>query len=158
MYHSLCSQRTVWQLFDIKGVATHDLKRGTHAAREYSNLMGERTSMVKGCVAAGCSNTYREGVSLLLFPKDHARWLQWIKQVQQTRAVILCSDYFIDDCCEPDYAIASSLGLDKLRRRLTADAVPTIFNTNPDGSQSKKVRRGAYEKRERVRVCFITIM
>ena len=145
--------------------------------------------MVKRCVAAGCSNTYREGVSLFLFPKDHAIRLQWIKQVQRTRAEwkgpsehsVLCSDHFNDDCFEPDSAIASSLGLDKPRRRLKADALPTIFkrvaapglgtatatgkrlasegpgSTDPDGSQSKKVRREAYEKRERARVCFITI-
>ena len=150
--------------------------------------------MVKRCVAAGCSNTYKEGVSLFHFPKDHGRRLQWIKQVQRTRAEwkgpsehsVLCSDHFNDDCFEPDSAIASSLGLDKPRRRLKADAVPTIFKraaapglgtaatatgkrlacegpgssseaTEPDGSQSKKVRKGAYEKRERARVCLIIL-
>ena len=70
---------------------------------------------------------------------------------------VLCSDHFN----EPDTAIASSLGLDKPRRRLKADAVPTVFkrsaapvltatgkrlayegpgssSTDPEGSQSKK--------------------
>ena len=117
---------------------------------------------------------------VFLFPKDHARWLQWTKQVQQTRAEwkgpsehsALCSDHFTDDCFEPDTAIASSLGLDKPRRSLKADAVPTVFkraapskasdgrasgkrvtcegpgssSTDLDGSHSRKVRRGAYEK------------
>ena len=144
----------------------------------------EQRSMVKRCVAAGCSNTYSDGVSLFHFPKDHARRQQWIKQVQWTRSQwkgpsehsVLCSDHFNEDCFEPDTAIASSLGLDKPRRRLKADAVPTVFkrvaapvlaatgkrlacegpgssSTDPEGSQSKKVRRGAYEKRERARVC-----
>ena len=145
--------------------------------------------MVKWCVAAGCSNTYSDGVSLFLFPKDHARRLQWIKQVKRTRAEwkgpsehsVICSVHFTDDCFEPDTAIASSLRLDKPRRRLKADAVPTVFkraasvlsnrqatgkrfackgpgffSTDQDGSQSRKVRRGAYEKRERARVCLIT--
>lgn len=142
--------------------------------------------MVKRCVAAGCSNTYRDGVSLFLFPKDHARRLQWIKQVQRTRAEwkgpsehsVLCSDHFDEHSFEPDTAIASSLGIDKLRRRLKADAVPTVFKRTkashvdratsaskrlacegpggsyPEGSQSRKMRRGAYEKRERARVCL----
>ena len=91
--------------------------------------------MVKRCVAAGCSNTYSDGVSLFHFPKDHARRQQWIKQVQRTRSrwkgpsehSVLCSDHFNEDCFEPDTAIASSLGLDKPRRRLKADAVPTVF-------------------------------
>ena len=59
-----------------------------------------------------------------------------------------------EDCFEP----ASSLGLDKPRRRLKADAVPTVFKKTvapvlaatgkwlacegPEGSQSKKVWRG----------------
>ena len=140
--------------------------------------------MVKRCVAAGCSNTYSNGVSLFHFPKDHARRQQWIKQAQRTRSQwkgprehsVLCSDHFNEDCFEPDTAIASNLGLDKPRRRLKADAVPTVFkraaapvltatgkrlasegpgssSTDPEGRQSKKVRRGAYEKRERARVC-----
>ena len=150
--------------------------------------------MVKRCVAAGCSNTYSDGVSLFLFLKDHARRLQWTKQVQRTRAEwkgpsehsVLCSDHFDEDSFEPDTAIASSLGIDKLRRRLKADAVPTVFKrtkashgldratnaskrlacegpggssfTYPDGSQSRKVRRGAYEKRERARVRLNTFL
>ena len=151
--------------------------------------------MVKRCVAAGCSNMYSDGVSLFLFLKDHARRQQWIKQVQRTRAEwkrpsehsVLCSDHFTDDCFEPDTAIASSLGLNKPRRRLKADAVPTVFkraapvlrskgsdrgvtgkrlacegpgssSTDPDGSQPRKVRRGAYKKRERARVCLIAII
>ena len=108
---------------------------------------------------------------VFLFPKDHTGWLQWIK----------CSDHFNDNCFEPDSATASSLGLNKPQRRLKADTLPTIFkravaprlvtatlplvsdegpgssSTDPYSSQSKKVRKGAYENRERARVCFITI-
>ena len=81
----------------------------------------EQRSMVKRCVAAGCSNTYSDGDNLFHFPKDHARWQQWIKQVQRTRPQwkgpsehsVLCSDHFNEDCFKPDTAIASSLGLDK---------------------------------------------
>ena len=146
--------------------------------------------MVKRCVAAGCSNTYSDGVSLFLFPKDQVRRTQWTKQVQRTRAEwkgpsehsVLCSNHFTNDCFEPDTAIASSLGIEKPRRRLKVDAVPTIFirraasrlgddgseqpsggkriasegpacSSTEDGSETRKVRRrGAYEKRERARV------
>ena len=38
--------------------------------------------MVKRCVAAGCSNTNADGVSLFKFPKDEKLCAQWIKQVK----------------------------------------------------------------------------
>ena len=136
--------------------------------------------MVKRCIAAGCSNTYSDGVSLFNFPKDQGRRQQWIRQVQRTRAEwkgpsehsVLCSDHFTEDCFEPDTAIAASLGLSKPRRRLKVDAVPTIFHRpvprasatggkrvageGPSCSEPRKIRRGAYEKRERARVRLIT--
>ena len=42
--------------------------------------------MVNRCVAAGCSNTPGEGISLYKFPSDPALLEKWVKQVQQTRA------------------------------------------------------------------------
>ena len=90
--------------------------------------------MVKRCVAAGCSNTYSDNVSLYKFPKDPVLRQQWVKQVQRTRAQwsgpsehsVLCSKHFTDSCFQPDSAIAASMGLQK-RRMLKADAVPTLF-------------------------------
>ena len=90
--------------------------------------------MVKRCVAAGCSNTYSDNVSLFKFPKDQILRQQWVKQVQRTRAKwsgpsehsVLCSEHFTDSCFQPDSTIAATLGLQK-RRMLKPDAIPTLF-------------------------------
>ena len=90
--------------------------------------------MVKRCVAAGCSNTYSENVSLFKFPKDPVLQRKWVKQVQRTRAQwsgpsehsVLCSDHFDVSCFEPDSGLASQMGIQK-QIRLKADAIPTVF-------------------------------
>ena len=90
--------------------------------------------MVKRCIAAGCCNTNGDGISLHKFPSDGLIRKQWTKQVQKIRPKwsgpsdfsVLCSDHFMEDCFEPDSALASKMGLEK-RKRLKPDAVPTIF-------------------------------
>ena len=89
--------------------------------------------MVKRCVAAGCSNTHSQNVSLFQFPRDPVLRRQWVKQVQRTRAKwsasdhsVLCSEHFASDSFEPDFGLALGSGLSK-RRRLKCDAVPTLF-------------------------------
>lgn len=84
-------------------------------------------------VAAGCSNTHSETVSMHKFPKDpEVRW-QWEKQVSRTRerwsameTSFLSSDHFEADCFEVDSIIASQMGMKK-RKRLKPGAIPTIF-------------------------------
>ena len=96
--------------------------------------------MVKRCVSAGCSKTYRDGVSLYAFPRDPSIRQQWVKQVQRTRAQwsgptehsVLCSPHFDDSCFEPDSALAAKMGLVK-RRRLKPDAVPTVLERPAPG-------------------------
>ena len=91
--------------------------------------------MVKRCVAAGCSNTHADGISLFSFPRDPSLRALWNKQVQRTRAdwrdatdySVLCSEHFTKDCFEQGSVMASQFGIQK-RRRLKPDAVPTIFN------------------------------
>ena len=39
--------------------------------------------MVNRCIAAGCSNTHKDGVSLFLLPKDAAMRKKWADQVKQ---------------------------------------------------------------------------
>ena len=131
--------------------------------------------MVKRCIAAGCSNTYRENVSLFSFPRDSALKERWTKQVRRTRAgwsgptanSYLCSDHFSEDCFERDTLMAAKLGIQK-RKKLKPDAVPTILERNKqhaappskkrtgssetDCSQAAKKPRSGYEKRERARV------
>ena len=88
--------------------------------------------MVKRCVAAGCSNTYRENLSFFKFPRDPVMRQKWVKQVQRTRAEwsgpsehsVICSVHFTDDCFETN--LAEKFGLEK-RKRPKEDAVPTIF-------------------------------
>ena len=90
--------------------------------------------MVKRCVATGYSNTYKDGISLLQFPRDPALRKQWTKEVQRTCAnwqgpsdnSVLCSKHFTNDCFEEDTAIAARFGIKK-RRRLKSNAVPTVF-------------------------------
>lgn len=91
------------------------------------------TSMVRRCVAAGCSNTHSHNVSMHQFPKDPELRLKWEKQVQRTRDKwratdnsFLCSDHFEADCFNVDSVLAEQMGLKK-RRTLKPDAVPTIF-------------------------------
>ena len=86
--------------------------------------------MVNSCVAAGCSNTPSDCVSLFKFPSDATVRRQWEKQVQQTRAQwkvtdhsYLCSDHFNEDCFEVDSTLASQFGIKKRR----PGVVPTIF-------------------------------
>ena len=100
--------------------------------------------MVKRCVAAGCSNTNADGVSLYKFPRVEILRSQWIKQVQSLRAEwtatsysVLCSKHFNDDCFEPDSKIAATFGMQKAKR-LKSSAVPTVFDRP---SSSEEVRR-----------------
>lgn len=124
--------------------------------------------MVKRCVAAGCSKTYKDGVSLFLFPKDPQMRKKWADQVKRTRDKwdgptdhsVLCSCHFEEHCFEAEMRLAESLGVEyKKKSRLKSDAVPTIF-PRPAPKRSSmdavpeptKKRRVAFEKRERQRV------
>ena len=85
------------------------------------------------CVAAGCSNTPSDHITLFKFPSDPKLREKWAKQVRRTRAnwkptkhSVVCSEHFTQDCFEADAAIAATLGISK-KRRLKPDAVPTIF-------------------------------
>lgn len=140
--------------------------------------------MVNRCVAAGCSNTPSERVSLYKFPSDPRIREKWVKQVKRTRAKwnatkhsVLCSDHFTEDCFEVDSTIAATFGLSK-KRRLKPDAVPSIFHrpsladdmpcSSASLSQPLQLRKRsatteisstekrskATEKRDRLRVCI----
>ena len=107
---------------------------------------------------------------------------RWTEAVQRTRDKwngpsrysVLCSDHFTEDCFETDHLLASSFGIAR-RARLKPDVVPTHFvranlRTGASGSSAMSVertrkrtstggeseltsKRGAYEKRQRARVC-----
>ena len=136
--------------------------------------------MVNRCVAAGCSNTQKPGITLHKFPKDPVLRKQWERQVQRTRAhwkatesSLLCSEHFTPECFEDKAVLASKFGI-QYRRKLLPDVIPTIFKrlseTQAVGSEasfsrhSRKrkgqqiatdtIKRSAVEKRERARVWF----
>ena len=122
--------------------------------------------MVKRCIAAGCSNTYKQNVSLFIFPRDPT-----VGPGKYERRV--------RDGADPQrphtYAVTTSprtkLGFEK-RKTLKPDAVPTVFprtaeqnaapppskkraascSTEPGLSQALKKARSSFEKRERPRV------
>ena len=103
--------------------------------------------MVKRCIAAGCSNTHSDGVSLFHFPRDPSLRLQWTRQVQRTRDgwkgpsdySVVCSEHFTSDCFEEDSTIAAKFGIEK-KRRLKPNAVPTVFlRANSSSTQSSSV-------------------
>ena len=110
--------------------------------------------MGKNCVAAGCSNTHKKGISLFKFPTDkHLR----IRQVQRTRDKwkgpseysCICSQHFTEDCFEPMSVMSSKVGV-KMNQ---PDAVPTIFPC-PNDAPIPKRAPAVFEKRERARVYY----
>jgi hypothetical protein len=50
----------------------------------FNSRMGKKRG--KKCIAAGCSNSHKDGISLFKFPSDNKLRKMWIKQVQRTRA------------------------------------------------------------------------
>ena len=136
--------------------------------------------MVQYCIAAGCSNTRSDGVSLFKFPSDPLLREKWTREVKRTRDSrsgptkhsVLCEKHFAEDSFEADSAIASSMGIAK-RKRLRHNAIPERprlpaetsaarsrkrvgSSAAPGASTSTsllvKKPRKAYEKRERSRV------
>ena len=104
-------------------------------SRSQVNDIGTKLKMPNRCVAAGCSNTARPGITLYKFPKDPVLRKQWERQVQRTRvkwtateSSVLCSKHFSVECFEESTALASQFGISyKRSRRLVRGAVPTIF-------------------------------
>ena len=100
-------------------------------------------------MVAGCSNTYKDGVSLFLFPKDEELQKKWAQQVKRGRDKwkpsahsVVCSHHFDARCFEPGTQMAESLGFGKQKLMLKDDAVPTLF-TKPVEEQPARKRRAA---------------
>uniref|UniRef100_A0A3P9IAX3 THAP-type domain-containing protein n=1 Tax=Oryzias latipes TaxID=8090 RepID=A0A3P9IAX3_ORYLA len=109
--------------------------------------------MPSRCVAAGCSNTSSESVSVYKFPKQETLLKQWTKQVQRTRAnwvptasSTLCSQHF-----EADY-----MGMHvRYKKVLKPNAIPTIFKrslvgTSETETPSTSTGSSQYKKRKSV--------
>ena len=83
--------------------------------------------MVKHCMAAGCSNIHKDGVSLFMFPKDFpkdpALRRQLTKQVQKTRA-----QWSSPTCSVASILIAIASSRTWWNRCLKRGAIPTLFD------------------------------
>jgi len=117
--------------------------------------------MVKTCIAAGCSNTNQNGVSLHKFPSGVALRKKWVDQARRhrnkwkpTAYSVRCSQHFESACFMVNSILSQSLGLGKKRACLKPDAIPTLFTKLISGKETKtdnlpQKKRSAYEKRER---------
>ena len=114
--------------------------------------------MVNYCVAFGCNNSYKDGVSLFKFPKDPNLREAWVKQVKRTRDKwtgpsqhsVLCCNHFTEDSFEPSPA---TMGIKK-RVVLKAGAIPTIFKRPTTTPVAVPKKRTAHEKLTRSRVRY----
>ncbi|XP_061900366.1 uncharacterized protein LOC133648361 isoform X1 [Entelurus aequoreus] len=88
--------------------------------------------MPSRCVAVGCSNTTKEGVSLHTFPRNKKMRKVWTAQIKLTRAEwdgpsersVVCSDHFHDSDFE-DEGLWLEFGM-KRSKKLKPNAIPKI--------------------------------
>ena len=109
------------------------------------------------CVAAGCSNTTKDGVSLHRFPSDSKYRRIWTTKVKLARAKwlgptehsFLCSAHFKQTCFER--GLHSQFGM-AYKAMLLPYAIPTIFPLSKKAVKAPTKKRGAFLKRERLRL------
>lgn len=97
-------------------------------------MLKKRTG--KFCVAAGCTSTLKDNVSLHEFPKAdpldiRTHWIRFVKTKRQdftkpTPYTVLCEKHFTPDCYPAEYHIKKSMGLGVKKKCLLPIAVPTI--------------------------------
>jgi hypothetical protein len=96
--------------------------------------------MPQACVAAGCSRTKSDGVSLHSFPKDEALRKKWTTAVRVHRAKwegpsersTLCSLHFTKDCYDMEIEMRIKLGLSNKKIDLKPGSIPTLFPSASD--------------------------
>jgi hypothetical protein len=103
-----------------------------------SNEKSGRTG--KFCVAAGCTSTHKDNLSLHEFPKENVRpniRRQWIKFVQVKRKdfikptanSVLCEKHFPPGSYPVEYELKKAMNLPVRKKCLLPDAVPTMVHT-----------------------------
>ncbi|XP_061170057.1 THAP domain-containing protein 10-like [Saccostrea echinata] len=131
----------------------------------------------KFCVAAGCTSTHRDNVSLHEFPKEtrpeiRRKWISFVKMKRKdfttpTQFSVLCEKHFAPNCYPLEYSIKKSMGIEVKKKNLLPEAIPTVQTVDSDKraeasslsrhesperpSQPKKMRP-AFRKRECMRV------
>lgn len=101
--------------------------------------------MPQRCVAGGCSNIRKDGVSLHQRPEDPRFARPWTNAVKNTRSDFtnptslsrLCSTHFTVDCFQAKSSIVKSLGL-KMKTFWKDDAVPTIVKSGPPPNKRQR--------------------
>ena len=113
--------------------------------------------MPSRCVAAGCSNTTKDGVSLHRFPSDPKYRRIWMTKVKLTRAKwsgptehsFLCSAHFEQTCFER--GLHSQFGM-AYKAMLLPDAIPMIFLLSKNAVKAQTKKRGAFFKARKTQV------
>lgn len=122
-----------------------------------NNLSSEiKRSVGRRCVAIGCGNTNKDGVSLFGFPKDkHYRklWTDEVKKWRQdftepTNSSALCSNHFSPDMMDQSCLLSEQFNIAK-RKRLLSTAVPTIDRPSSKKSKVQPVRNAAVKRRRK---------
>lgn len=104
------------------------MSTGTSTRRTESSRGG------KFCVAAGCTSTYRDNVSLHEFPREETirrQWVNFVKAkrkdfIQPTQYSILCEKHFPPGSYPLEYEVKKSMNIPVKKKRLLRHAVPTI--------------------------------
>ena len=112
--------------------------------------------MPSRCVAAGCSNTTKDGVSLHRFLSDPKYTRIWTTKVKLTRAkwsgpteTLILIAHFEQTGFER--GLHSQFGM-AYKAMLLPDAIPTISPLCKKAVKAPTKKRGAFLKRERLRV------
>ncbi|XP_043988994.1 zinc finger protein 644a isoform X1 [Gambusia affinis] len=106
--------------------------------------------MPSRCIAAFCSNTREDGVSLFRFPKEPELLSKWVKEVRRTRehwkptpTSVLCSEHFELHCFDFVPVLKESLGYSVQHKRvLLPTAVPTVFPSGTAGATPSSGQHG----------------
>ena len=94
--------------------------------------------MPSRCVAAGCSNTTKDSVSLHRFPSDPKYRRIWTTKVKHSYVE---HSYFEQTCFERD--LHSQFGM-AYKTMLLPDAIPSIFPLSKKAGKAPTKKRGVF--------------
>jgi hypothetical protein len=142
------------------------------------------TKRGRRCVEGGCSNTHLDGVSLHYFPFKKepelvSKWTAFVRLKRKwpegpTKHSSRCELHFDDSCYPFEYQFKKSQGIAVKYKFLNPGSIPTIqhpsvigkgtkrdYSSDEEETESRRVQekgrkrlRGAYVKRENIRVSF----
>lgn len=117
------------------------------------SALAQRIIIPHRCIAGGCSNIRKDGVSLHKWPEDAHFAELWTNAVKNTRSDIfnpttswLCSSHFTEDSFEEQSVIAKSLGL-KLKNIFETQCRSYSFKNGPLQTKNEKTTWQKYVSR-----------